>query len=169
MKHNSSSIRAIRRIMFFIAIASIGAPLGVGTYVFWYGNGVSYITDNPKACVSCHVMEPQFASWSRSSHKTVASCNSCHAPGNLPQKIKTKIVNGLAHSYAFTTGRFNEPIRIKAANRLDVQKACLNCHTNVFAPGSISRHDPESSCLQCHGDVGHASGIATGFKFGEKK
>jgi cytochrome c nitrite reductase small subunit len=141
--------------MLLVTAMSLGAPLGVGIYVFWYGHGHSYLTDSPRACVNCHVMEPQYKSWTRSSHRGAASCNSCHAPGNLAQKLKAKAVNGLLHSYAFTTGRFAEPIRIKPRNREGVQRACLSCHGEIFAKGSRIRHDPESSCLRCHADVGH--------------
>ena len=34
------------------------------------------------ACVNCHVMAPQFATWQNSSHGRVTVCNDCHVPQN---------------------------------------------------------------------------------------
>lgn len=137
---------------------SLGAPIGIAGYVVWYGKATSYLTDDPKACMNCHVMKTQYSSWSKSTHRAVATCNSCHAPGNIVQKLKTKALNGMSHSYAFTTDHYQEPIRIKPQNRIKVQSACLNCHSEIFGPGSQSQHQKTASCLNCHSDVGHAQG-----------
>lgn len=45
--------------------------------------GYAYLSDDPKACVSCHIMRPQY----HGSHKAFAICNDCHLPHtNLPMK-----------------------------------------------------------------------------------
>ena len=33
-----------------------GVALGVGGYTFVYARGASYLTNDPAACVNCHVM-----------------------------------------------------------------------------------------------------------------
>ena len=78
--------------------------VGVGAYTFVYARGYSYMTDNPKACVNCHVMQDQFSGWVKSSHRSVAVCNDCHTPPGLVGKYATKGQNGFWHSYYFTTG-----------------------------------------------------------------
>src|SRR4051812_1724115 len=56
-----------------IALA-VGAAAGLGTYTFAYAKGASYLTDDPVACANCHVI----IGWTRSSHRSVATCNDCH-------------------------------------------------------------------------------------------
>jgi cytochrome c nitrite reductase small subunit len=145
-----------------LAAALIGAPLGVvlglGLYTFGYARGYSYLLDDPEACVNCHVMREQFASWIRSSHRRAAVCNDCHTPHALAPKYLTKALNGFHHSAAFTTGRFPDQIRIKARNRRLAEQACLRCHAEItdairapHPPG-----DDSVSCIACHPHVGHA-------------
>src|SRR5262245_25993141 len=33
-----------------------GVALGLGGYTFWYGEGLSYFSNDPKGCANCHVM-----------------------------------------------------------------------------------------------------------------
>ena len=39
------------------AAATVGLAAGVGAYTFGYARAASYLTDDPKACANCHVME----------------------------------------------------------------------------------------------------------------
>jgi nitrite reductase (cytochrome c-552) len=44
-------------------------------------------------------------------------------------KYATKALNGFWHSFAFTTGRFHEPIHINVRSPLlNVHRACQTCH-----------------------------------------
>ena len=58
--------------------ALLGAAVGIGGYTFVYARGYSYLIDDPQACMNCHVMREQFDGWLKSSHRSVATCNSCH-------------------------------------------------------------------------------------------
>ena len=136
--------------------ALIGAAIGLGLYTFVYAHGASYLTNDPRACANCHVMNEQFAGWTRSSHRTAATCNDCHTPPGLLAKYATKASNGFWHSFHFTTGHFHEPIRIKDRNRRVTEQACRKCHAAIV--DAIDRfHDPgrELSCIGCHRNVGH--------------
>jgi cytochrome c nitrite reductase small subunit len=81
----------------------IGVAVGIGVYTFAYAKGWSYLTDDPAACANCHVMREQFDGWLKSSHRSVATCNSCHTPVNFIGKYATKASNGFWHSFFFTT------------------------------------------------------------------
>jgi cytochrome c nitrite reductase small subunit len=134
----------------------IGVPTGTSVVTFLFADGLSYLSKNPVACTNCHVMQEQFDSWKSSSHHTVAVCNDCHANGNIVQKYAQKGVNGFLHSWAFTTGRFHEPIEIKEFNRKITRQSCLDCHSKIieashFGDASFS----EKNCLNCHKEVGH--------------
>lgn len=136
--------------------ALVGILIGVGAFTFVYARGGSYLTNNPNACANCHVMNEQYDGWIKSSHRQVATCNDCHAPHNILGKYATKFLNGFFHSYAFTTGNFNVPIRITERNRRVTEGACRHCHTDLVA--QIDRPQTEASplpCLQCHPGEGH--------------
>lgn len=145
----------------------IGAAIGLGAFTFVYAEGYSYLTNDPAACANCHVMEEQYSSWLKSSHRSVAGCNDCHTPHDAVGKYVTKARNGFWHSYYFTTGTFHEPIRINAVNRRIVEAACRDCHAAVTASmlgaadvpefdSADPRHATSTiACTSCHGSVGH--------------
>src|SRR5215213_741677 len=112
-----------------IAAVLIGSLCGIGLFTFGYSRGASYLTDDPAACANCHIMEEQHSGWVKSSHRNVAVCNDCHAPAGLIPKYWTKAVNGFFHSYAFTTGQFEDNIQITARNRSITERSCSKCHS----------------------------------------
>lgn len=132
-----------------------GAVLGLGAFTFAYARGASYLTDDPEACVNCHVMREQHTGWMSSSHRR-AVCNDCHTPPGLIAKYATKALNGVMHSWAFTTGRFPDRIRMRARNRRAVESSCLHCHADVAAGiRAVRRHPGETGCVDCHAAAGH--------------
>lgn len=139
------------------AAGTLGLAAGVGFYTFGYAGGASYMTDDPRACANCHVMEEQLAGWTTSSHRAVAVCNDCHTPPGLLPKYTTKAINGFNHSFAFTSGRFPEPIRITDRNHRVTEAACRQCHGPVV--DAIDAHADSGrqqiSCIVCHRNVGH--------------
>src|SRR5436309_2476882 len=102
----------------------LGAAIGVGGYTFIYAKGASYLTNNPQACANCHVMQSYYDGWIKSSHRSVAVCNDCHAPHNFIGKYLTKADNGFWHSLKFTTGRFPDNIQMRKVNRRVTEGAC---------------------------------------------
>jgi cytochrome c nitrite reductase small subunit len=129
----------------------------VGGFTFIYAKGGSYLTNNPAACANCHIMQDQYDGWIKSSHRSAASCNDCHTPPGLIGKYATKASNGFWHSFAFTTGWFHEPIRIKPHNRDVTEAACRKCHAAITHDiDAFPRAEGRLSCLRCHNSVGHA-------------
>ena len=139
-----------------ILVVAVGLALGVGAYTFVYARGASYLTNDPAACANCHVMREQHAGWIAGSHRTAAVCNDCHTPPGLLGKYTTKALNGFWHSFAFTTGRFHEPIQINARNRAVTETACRHCHAAIVEAIDAGRHGaPRLACTGCHAAVGH--------------
>lgn len=134
---------------------ALGAAIGVGGYTFLYAKGASYLTNDPAACANCHVMRDHFAGWIKSSHRAVAVCNDCHTPANLIGKYATKAANGFWHSFAFTSGRFPEPLRITARNREITEAACRKCHADLTQAIEPHGQSGRISCVRCHATVGH--------------
>lgn len=134
----------------------IGVACGIGGYTFIYAKGSSYLTNDPKACANCHIMDEHYSAWIQSSHRSVATCNDCHTPKGFVGKYVTKANNGFWHSFAFTTGRYPDPIRITPRNKKIAEGACLKCHAPLVAEiqGPHSGKDG-LSCIRCHSTVGH--------------
>jgi cytochrome c nitrite reductase small subunit len=134
----------------------VGSLIGLGLFTFGYARGASYITNDPAACVNCHVMRTNHESWMKSSHSKVAVCNDCHTPPGLVPKYYTKALNGFFHSLAFTTGNFPDNIQITKRNHDVTEKACLKCHADIVHGIRNTRTDSDDvSCIQCHRNVGH--------------
>jgi cytochrome c nitrite reductase small subunit len=137
--------------------AALGSLLGVGAFTFAYGEGFSYLLDDPRECANCHVMQAHYDAWQASSHARVATCNDCHLPHHPVGKWAVKADNGFFHSLAFTLEDFHEPIQIKPRNRRVTQGACLHCHADlVHAMLPTTAGSDGLRCAHCHSDVGHA-------------
>lgn len=126
---------------------------GVGMYTFYYADGMSYFKNDPKSCMNCHVMKGHYDSWNKSSHRNVATCNSCHAPHDSLGKFTTKAINGFNHSWAFTFNSYKDPIRIKKWNKNITLSTCISCHKNVHH--EMVKLDDSVTCISCHKNVGH--------------
>lgn len=139
-----------------VSSIAIGFAIGISGFTFVYAKGGSYLRDQPEACANCHVMREQFDSWVRSSHRKAAVCNDCHTPKGVAGKYLNKFLNGLRHSWAFTTGRFHEPITIKSHNRAITESRCRDCHAEIV-DAIDTQHRPGAGleCIGCHGPVGH--------------
>jgi len=153
-------------VPFIAALGAVllGALVGLGGYTFAYARGYSYLLDDPGACANCHVMHEQFDGWVKGSHRSVATCNDCHAPHDFFGKYATKARNGFWHSFYFTTGTFHEPIRITPRDRAITERACRDCHAPVVDAIDGSAHPGSRqaiSCIRCHSSVGHMSLAAT--------
>ena len=143
-------------LLLLICLAA-GILAGVGGFTFYYAEGISYLSNDPKACTNCHVMQEQYDSWVKSSHHAAATCNDCHIPHTFPEKYMAKMRNGWNHSRAFTLQNFPEPIRITEKNLKDLQHNCIHCHEVMT--GEIASHQEVEEgtvrCTECHRSVGH--------------
>ena len=151
------------------AAAALGAIVGsfvaaVG-YTAHYAKATSYLSNDPKACVNCHVMNEQYDGWSSASHHARATCNDCHVPhGSIVAKYYVKAEHGYRHSKRFTLQNFHEPIRINPRSREVVIENCIRCHEamtreiRLAAPARGPGADAIGGgldCLHCHESVAH--------------
>ena len=144
---------------------ALGILIGFGLLILRISNATSYLSDDPNACINCHVMTPQFATWQRSSHARVATCNDCHVPHNNPiNTYAFKASDGLRHSFMFTFRLEPEVIRIKEAGRDVVQENCIRCHEKimdqtslVLVTGELAEHGKGKLCWSCHRETPHGS------------
>lgn len=152
-------MRGVTRSQFLPLLLSvaIGVLVGLTGYTFYYAEGASYLSNDPKACVNCHIMREQYDGWQKGSHHAVATCNDCHVPHQFIQKYLAKAENGFWHSKGFTLQDFHEPIRVKPHNRAILQENCVGCHAGVVS--QIATHPGNDQqmldCVRCHASVGH--------------
>jgi cytochrome c nitrite reductase small subunit len=142
----------------------VGIAAGIGGYTFRYAKGLSYFSTDPSACVNCHIMQPQYDAWQKSSHHTVAVCVDCHLPHAFVPKYLAKAENGWRHGQKFTTQRFDEPIVVQAAGREILQNNCVHCHDQLvhdIASGPRAELD-QLDCVHCHAGVGHGQRASLG-------
>jgi len=135
----------------------LGSVSGLASYTFWYAQGASYFSADPKACVNCHVMREHYDGWQKASHHAHAKCVDCHLPHDFVGKYIAKAENGFWHSKGFTLQDFPEPIRIKPKNSHILQANCTTCHQEMV--GELTAHgafaDGSNNCIRCHVSVGH--------------
>ncbi len=135
--------------------------------VLHIGNATSYLSDEPRACVNCHVMTTQYISWARSSHARVATCNDCHVPHDNPVRTYYfKAMDGTRHASIFTLRLEPQVIKIKEAGINVVQQNCVRCHTHQVMKMPLAVNQLTVStykqgagkfCWGCHQEVPHGS------------
>jgi cytochrome c nitrite reductase small subunit len=135
-----------------------GAFVGLGIFLVHVSNAFSYLSDDSRTCLNCHIMAPEYAGWNRSSHREWATCNDCHVPQDrVLRKLLFKAEDGLRHATVFTLRREPQTIRIKEAGQRAVQGNCVRCHAaQVHDPRlGMSPSFAERWCWDCHRDVPH--------------
>lgn len=131
---------------------ALGMAAGVGVFTLIYARATSYLSDDPAACINCHVMRDNYDGWMVSSHRG-ASCNDCHVPHDLIGKYLAKAENGYHHSYAFTF-KDVQVIQARAVSRAVVEANCRRCHGPETALIRMTGGG-EGECVRCHRRSGH--------------
>lgn len=145
----------ITRWLMMVSVVLIGVGVGAGGFTLVYAQGASYLLDDPKACVNCHIMRDQFDGWKKSSHHAVATCNDCHVAAGPISRWITKAENGFHHSVAFTFQNFHEPIQIRESSSLLLQTNCVRCHKDLTDVITWRHPNTTDRCVRCHDSVGH--------------
>ncbi len=142
------------RLMCF---TSLGALVGMGIYVARISEATSYLSDDPRACINCHIMTPEYATWQHSSHARVATCNDCHVPhDSLFAKYYYKAKDGIRHSTLFTLRKEKQVIQSIPESREVIQKNCLRCHGSLVSEVAGSVHSASNRlCTECHRETPH--------------
>jgi len=142
---------------FFVAVI-----IGIGFFLIKISNATSYLSDDPQACVNCHIMTPQYITWTHSSHREVANCNACHVPQDPIGKYYFKAKDGLYHASVFTARAEPEVIVARAPSVKVIQDNCIRCHqdqvTDAKLEAFVADHTAnrtDRTCWDCHREVPH--------------
>ncbi|MGM0529667.1 MAG: cytochrome c nitrite reductase small subunit [Bacteroidota bacterium] len=146
-------------------IIALGIFTGLALFALHISRAPSYLSDKPEACTNCHIMAPQYATWSHSSHREWTHCNDCHVPhDNFVNKYYFKAKDGLRHATIFTLRNEPQVIQIRHAGIDVVQDNCIRCHEQIlmgfkYLAGESKQYDAatERLCWDCHSEVPHGS------------
>ncbi|MDX9941979.1 MAG: cytochrome c nitrite reductase small subunit [Bacteroidales bacterium] len=142
-----------------------GIFTGILLLVVHISKATSYLSDEPETCINCHVMYPQYASWSKSSHAQAALCVDCHVPqDNFFRKYYFKGSDGMRHSTWFTFRWEPQVIQIKHAGVGVVQENCIRCHQDMIemtqlveVTSKAAKEGNGKLCWDCHREVPHGT------------
>ncbi len=152
----------------FLTIGSLTVFLiAIGFFIHLLNSSkaLSYLSKDPKACINCHVMNTQYATWQHSSHKNVG-CIECHLPTDgFLNKYLAKAKDGWNHSVAFTLNTYDNAIKISKDAQRRVQQNCISCHSTLVSTlvsNSDINHNFKDGevatgrkCWSCHKQVPH--------------
>lgn len=141
----------------------IAILVGVIAYTLHVSNATSYLSDDPKTCVNCHIMAPEYSTWFHSSHREVTNCNSCHVPhDNAFNKYLFKAKDGLRHATIFTLRAEPQVIKMHEAGQKVVLANCQRCHEKPNSEVGLldvtwesTQHGEGKLCWDCHREVPH--------------
>ena len=143
------------------------AAVGMLIYLVNISRAMSYLSEEPKVCINCHVMNTQYATWRHSAHFGRAKCIDCHLPaGHGLATYIAKATDGLHHAQAFTFNQFSQRIVMSETGKKRVQANCIRCHAAVASTLISNRdrfHDftnnaqasADTYCWSCHRDTPH--------------
>jgi cytochrome c nitrite reductase small subunit len=128
----------------------VGVAIGMALVLTRIANATSYLSDDPQACINCHVMTDAYASWQRGSHGRAAVCIDCHVPhDNIVAKYAYKARDGLKHSYVFTRRSEPQVLNLSAPAVPVIQSNCLRCHSGQLMMVRLAS-SRERRCWDCH-------------------
>ncbi len=145
-------------------VVTLGVLAGLGMLILRISNATAYLSNDPQACINCHVMTTQYISWQKSSHARFATCADCHVPqDNFIRTYMFKASDGLRHAYMFTFRLEPQVIQIKDAGTNVVQENCIRCHANQlhrtaainFITVSMREAGEGKFCWECHRETPH--------------
>lgn len=148
-----------------VVIIFTGVITGLLFLLLHISRATSYLSDQPKTCINCHVMYPQYASWTKGSHGNHTTCSDCHVPqDNVFRKYYFKGSDGLRHATFFTMRWEPQTIVLKQAGVNVVQENCIRCHQDLVdmtklaeATGKSVQMGDGKLCWDCHRETPHGS------------
>lgn len=103
-------------------------------------------------CSFCHIMSPEARTHKMSAHANL-TCNECHAPAHLAQKLPFKAKSGLTDVFVNVFGTKPELLLASTSMKDVINTNCKSCHvmTNV----NVASMEAKPYCSDCHRGVAH--------------
>jgi nitrate/TMAO reductase-like tetraheme cytochrome c subunit len=139
------------KIIIVVLLLVIFTGGGVVAFKFY-----DFTQNNPKFCVSCHLMQPAFNAWAVSEHKGL-KCHDCHHL-TIPEQNKL-LVSFVLHRPTSVPNRHGKVIV--------TWKVCVQCHwekNDEFKDAKLINNSrmhakhvfmEQIECVKCHGYITH--------------
>ncbi|MBD5607326.1 MAG: 7-cyano-7-deazaguanine reductase [Desulfovibrio sp.] len=108
-------------------------------------------TDQRQFCASCHIMHEAAVTQKKGMHANL-SCNECHAPHALIDKIPFKAVSGAEDIIGNMMGK-TPPMPPSQKQRDVINANCIACHGPVNK--TVASMAVKPYCVDCHRSVAH--------------
>jgi cytochrome c nitrite reductase small subunit len=141
-----------------------GVLAGLIAYTGYVSRAYSYFSDDPSACINCHVMSSYYQSWSKSSHAQKTTCNDCHVPqDSLVSGYLFKAMDGIYHAAVFSLHAEAQTPRPRDKSSEVILANCVRCHTQLntefvktgMASYADIKNGRQKACWDCHRDLPH--------------
>jgi cytochrome c nitrite reductase small subunit len=154
--------------MKYLAIFCVVAVVAVFANLVHESKMLSYLSSDPKVCITCHTMITHYETWQHSSHRHKVTCVDCHLPrDSFTNKMLAKARDGYNHSVAMTFKTYGPNLRISNDAARRIQDNCVSCHretvSQMLANSALyekvgdGRVQMGRPCWQCHRDVPHGT------------
>jgi cytochrome c nitrite reductase small subunit len=154
--------------MKYLAIFCVIAVVAVFVNLVHESKMLSYLSSEPKVCITCHTMNTHYDTWQHSSHRAKATCVDCHLPrDSFVNKMLAKARDGYNHSVAMTFKTYGPNLRVSSDAARRIQENCISCHRESVSQMLVNSaqydkvEDPGVQmgrrCWQCHRDVPHGT------------
>lgn len=164
--HRDSTKMKTGKLLTYCTAVAVLVAFALFVYLVNASKALSYLSHDPKACINCHVMNTQYATWQHNSHARKATCIECHLPtDSFFKKYLAKARDGWNHSTAFTFNTFKQRIVISKNGADRVETNCSSCHAKVVSQLIENRDkyhdfnriqtDDDVRCWDCHRDIPH--------------
>ncbi len=160
-----------RFLSYFFAHAKWTYPVAGVTFLLVVGIGALNYTENPRFCLTCHVMRPYYVSWKTSSHNFVA-CVECHYAPGMRAHIKTKF-EALVQVIRYINGTYDPNFYAEIDDASCLRSGCHETRLLLgkvpFKEGitfdhtghlTVKRHNIQLRCTSCHSQLVIGSHIA---------
>ena len=122
------------------------------------------VSESPRFCLSCHIMEPYYKSWAESSHRDV-NCLECHYPPTVSGRVESKF-RAISQVVQYFTGSYGTRLWAEIDDA-----ACLRegCHEKRLLEGRAEfkegvafdhavhlgemRREKRLRCTSCHSQI----------------
>jgi cytochrome c nitrite reductase small subunit len=135
----------------------LGLLVGLALATFRVSEAAAYLSDDPRACINCHIMRPEYTSWQHSSHARTASCNDCHVPHTSQfAKYAYKARDGSRHSFMFTFRLEPQVIKASPSAEKVIEANCKRCHEAQLSRAHLLLSSGRR-CIDCHRELPHGT------------
>ena len=151
---------AMRRPLVWLWLgAPLGAALGIGLFTVAYAKALSYVSDEPEACVNCHIMREQYEGWLRGPAPRGRHLQRLPRAARLLRQVALEGAERLPSQHGVHAPELPRADPDHAAQRRGARGELPALPRRVRGGAHAARATGarRRGCARCHAGVGHGS------------